>query len=592
MRILCDACGAKYQVDDNKVRKRSFKFPCKKCGHTVVVRQSQSEEVAVASEEAFEATKQLNYDDHLAKQAKEDGAIWYVAVGQERVGPISADDVQAYIDQGQVTESSFVWADGMDDWSPLGEVPALARLLPERPNAVAATPSTAEQDDNDQTRGDVSPSPFSDPVPEDRQANPASDESDLFVSDHAEATFDEPGNSPVVSTSQLMGQRHENSVLFSLDSLDNEPQPDPSNLMHPNSDGNTEGSGLIDLAMLGGETDNLDRIFNSGAPNAAPMGAPIKPMASLVTQPRSNRMGLIIGASIFAALLAAGATFAVLKFTQKDGETVVAKPTQIPPKPLAEAAIAAANKPEKKEKKEKALAAPTPKRKTAVDETAKTVSQATDKKNVAAVPTTPPKGVTPTRTVKKKAKTTPSWRNKSNRRTNTARRTSQRRTSPRASTQLQGRKQVTQQPKQLPKPRKPKQAGGSEAAALLASLDGGGGSKRSTGRPSRGASPLPSSPAPTVDPTLPDTLDRSQVLTSVRRNMAKVRDCRRLEPDISGKVVVKFVISGSGRVSSASPRGQYANTQIGRCVAQKVRTIRFPRFSGKPITISSFPFSL
>ena len=84
MRIICDACGAKYQVEDDKVRNRSFKFPCKKCNHIVVVRQthdaaednlnaaSEPDQDVEGSGSAFEATKQLNYDDHLAQQALQD----------------------------------------------------------------------------------------------------------------------------------------------------------------------------------------------------------------------------------------------------------------------------------------------------------------------------------------------------------------------------------------------------------------------------------------------------------------------------------------------------------------------------------------
>ena len=137
MRIVCDGCGAKYQVDDSKVKNRSFKFPCKKCGAKIVVRQqeTQTEPAAPDSQqvgnEAFEPTTQLAYDDHLARQADEEGAVWYVAVGKERVGPISASDVEAYIVQGEVTSTSFVWCDGMDDWTALEAVPALSRLLPE-----------------------------------------------------------------------------------------------------------------------------------------------------------------------------------------------------------------------------------------------------------------------------------------------------------------------------------------------------------------------------------------------------------------------------------------------------------------------------
>jgi predicted Zn finger-like uncharacterized protein len=38
MRIVCDNCGAKYQISDDKVRNKVFKIRCKKCSHTIVVR--------------------------------------------------------------------------------------------------------------------------------------------------------------------------------------------------------------------------------------------------------------------------------------------------------------------------------------------------------------------------------------------------------------------------------------------------------------------------------------------------------------------------------------------------------------------------
>ena len=43
---------------------------------------------------------------------------------------------------------------------------------------------------------------------------------------------------------------------------------------------------------------------------------------------------------------------------------------------------------------------------------------------------------------------------------------------------------------------------------------------------------LPSLDTPAVDPTLPERLDRGQVLRAIRRHFSKVKDCRRLEPDI------------------------------------------------------------
>ena len=98
--------------------------------------------------------------------------------------------------------------------------------------------------------------------------------------------------------------------------------------MKPSAAGNTEVSGLIDLASLGGGTDNLDKIFGSGAPNAMPMGAPIKPNVSLVNQSGSSKI-LLIGGSIAAAVVVSiGTFFALQKFTNAGSPPQTAAPKQ------------------------------------------------------------------------------------------------------------------------------------------------------------------------------------------------------------------------------------------------------------------------
>ena len=566
MRIVCDGCGAKYQVDDSKVLNRSFKFPCKKCGEKIVVRQDDAPQQAEHDEEQgapFEATTQLNYDDHLAVQAEDEGAVWYVAVGQERVGPVTADDVQSYIDQGQVGGASFVWCDGMDDWAPLDAVPALARLLPSQVDAPLSSSSPFSEP----------ASPFAEPdaasVTEDAVLG-QSDADDLFVSEKREATFDEPSNSPVMSTAQLTGQRHENSVLFSLDSLDNEQLPQ-SGMMSPSAMGNTEASGLIDLAMLAGDSDNLDNVFNHGAPNVAPMGAPIKPMASLVTQPRNNRIGLTIAV---VAILVAGLTGGVVWFLLKPQQNATAPvAAQAPAAPVTKAATAKAPVkpavPSKKVAPADGMAA-APGANSEVAGEAEPTGTDTAKTLAAAAPKTSPASTKPA-AASAKPKKKSSWRRK------------------KSSTSKRPKKTVAKKAARLPKPKpkaKRKAKASGDAAALLASLDGGG-SKKST----KSGGGLPTMDAPAVDPTLPERLDRGQVLRSIRRHFSKVKDCRRLEPDITGQVTVRFTVNGNGRVSGTKTTGQYANTPIGNCVAQKVRAIRFPRFSGSPFPIN-FPFSL
>ena len=47
MKIVCDACGAKYSIADEKVAGKVFKIRCKKCGESIVVRgDSQSEQTS------------------------------------------------------------------------------------------------------------------------------------------------------------------------------------------------------------------------------------------------------------------------------------------------------------------------------------------------------------------------------------------------------------------------------------------------------------------------------------------------------------------------------------------------------------------
>lgn len=115
---------------------------------------------------------------------------------------------------------------------------------------------------------------------------------------------------------------------------------------------------------------------------------------------------------------------------------------------------------------------------------------------------------------------------------------------------------------------------------LLSNLDGGG--RKAPARANKPAAAL-------VDPTLPAKLSKSQILRVVRRNAGKIGGCK--SPDASGTVMVQMVIAPNGRVQSAKPKGKFAGTPAGVCVASKVRTFRFPQFSGDAMRIN-MPFRL
>lgn len=52
-------------------------------------------------------------------------ARWWHLQGEEQIGPIGLDDARALVSDGTIRPETYVWSDGMPDWLPAREVPAL-----------------------------------------------------------------------------------------------------------------------------------------------------------------------------------------------------------------------------------------------------------------------------------------------------------------------------------------------------------------------------------------------------------------------------------------------------------------------------------
>jgi hypothetical protein len=90
-------------------------------------------------------------------------------------------------------------------------------------------------------------------------------------------------------------------------------------------------------------------------------------------------------------------------------------------------------------------------------------------------------------------------------------------------------------------------------------------------------------------------LDRSVIDAYIRRNLAKIRWCYEKElnrdPKIFGKIVINFIISGTGRVSTSKvKRTTMGNKNVESCVARQIRKIHFPKPKGGGIVIVNYPF--
>src|SRR5262249_27391759 len=108
MKIVCDSCGTKYSIADEKVRGKVFKIRCKKCSHIIVVRGTNEAASAPA--------------------AAADGG-WHLVVDGEQVGPIPESEIRGKVERGEITGETYVWKEGFADWLKLSAVPDFAELF-------------------------------------------------------------------------------------------------------------------------------------------------------------------------------------------------------------------------------------------------------------------------------------------------------------------------------------------------------------------------------------------------------------------------------------------------------------------------------
>ncbi len=310
MKIVCDNCGAKYSIADEKVAGKVFKIRCKKCSDVIVVRGDQ-----VASDED-EATRVFDYGGE---------AVWHVVVNGEQQGPFAPLQLGGMLSDGTIDWDAYVWKEGFDGWKPVRDVPELVEVIS------GGAPPPASSDGPTQeaptTVATVEPKTdlFASSADEDfsgSAAQPAAKAAggDLFATPAKASPFGASASdaddqdvvasqpSPRVSAQQasMTGQRNENSVLFSLSNLqalatgsDTAPAAAPAKASAPapvaaSSLGHArgEGSGHIDIRALARAATGP-----KPAASSASTGAAVDDLLSIGTGPA---LGGALGSPILA----------------------------------------------------------------------------------------------------------------------------------------------------------------------------------------------------------------------------------------------------------------------------------------------------
>lgn len=615
MKIVCDSCGAKYSIADEKVAGRVFKIRCKKCGAAIVVRGDQSAsgsgEAGAAS--AGQAAGGFDYGGE---------AVWHVVVEGEQQGPFTPVQLGQMISASTIGWDAYVWREGFEDWKPAQDIEELVQQIM-NPGGSAAPEEQAD------------PFAQSGPAPAKKAATaPAKDAgADLFA--QSESPFAGGGfggdeddvvasaPSPRVGSTQAMtGQRNENSVLFSLSNLQALATGGSGGSAAPSIGGGAksgapaakagmaagEGSGLIDIRALAGATGlggpmpassgsaspaRVDDLLSIGTASPG-LGAPLAAPVIIPERKESGGgRGVIIGGAIVGiGLVAAASIFAVVVMNnQPDPATLAAAAAGAPAAgALAPGAVAAPGT---------SLAAGT----IGAPGTAApgTVGSPPSATPPGATPPGTPAGGTaaPGPTPPAASATEPEERGGGG----GSRRPRGGGGGGATASGGAGGSAAAESPATGggggggggargggggASPRGGGGGGNDSIDALLeGALSGGGGGRRSAGGGGGGGTGGGGGAA--ADSSLPETPPRAAVQSALNAVQGAVSACGQGQ---HGMATVAITVSGStGRVTGANVTGQFAGTPVGSCVARAVRGATFPRFQ-RATMIINYPFRI
>jgi predicted Zn finger-like uncharacterized protein len=338
MKISCQSCQSKYNVADEKVQGKIVKIRCRKCGATIVVNG--------AGGAAANGSGSVVPEMPAHSAAAEGGDQWHVNVNENDQRSMSlAELVEAY-NAGAVTQETFIWTDGMDDWKPLSEVDVVVTALHAHADQAA---SSAAGGASQSYAASVVPAYEPEPAPAARtyEAPPPSAPSyGSSFGAQASVAAAEPRRAAVVkrearardlfgtaggdevqtsapsmphatsqeaddAASKLTGERNENSVLFSLAVLTQ--GGDERSAHEAPSPTQKDDSGLIDLRALAARSESMRPVATKAdgdvfAPplgfTAPPLGAPLGALGSVGGDAQAkSKLPLFIGIGAGAILL-------------------------------------------------------------------------------------------------------------------------------------------------------------------------------------------------------------------------------------------------------------------------------------------------
>jgi predicted Zn finger-like uncharacterized protein len=575
MKIVCDACQAKYSIADDKIQGKAFKIRCKKCNHIIVVKTS-GENVAASSGAPFADKPRSGAALAPAPAAAPaDQAMWHVVVDGEQVGPLTEAEVKDRLRQGKINSDTLAWKEGFADWMQLSTVPELTAILARITRHPVAKPAAREPARASNSMRAVETAPVeSDPFGAPTVITPAGT-ADLFASAAGQAAVPAPvapapsspflfgGGAPQANeavvirnpgngagSTQLTGQRNENSVLFSLSNLEALAVPSRSaGIRPPSGTSTTEGSGLIDIRSMAAMTLNdggpgdfrrgTDSLPTFSTPQFSPVAPVLLPMSTSGPPKWVYPVLALLGVGI---LVLGYGIYKIVAAPPPGQPVVVAAPPPPPPPPVAPLATQPGA----------AVPAPTPTAEGTKPATAEAKPSAEEKPQEKSDKGKGDKG-----------KGDKGHRKSSETALSKGSGDSKKASEPAASpTSPTGAATAGTKPSG-------KKGGGKSLDDLLGEV----GSKKGAGE---------EKPAPAAVKLI--TLTQSDIVNAMKGVQPKVQACAN-QFKVPGTAMANIGVATGGKVNTASVTGKFAGTPTGTCVEAAAKAAKFP-----PCQSMAFPW--
>jgi len=570
MKIVCESCGAKYSIADEKVAGKVFKIRCKKCSAVIVVKGDQPSEGA-------EAAREFDYGSD---------AIWHVVVSGEQQGPFAPRQIGELLAEGKIDWEAYVWREGMEGWQPAKDVePLVKAVMAEAEGGNEATKvATGRAGEVFGGSNDMGADPFASSSDDGglsgvigqqvASATAAGGGADLFADSSrsafaAAAADDDDAHPGSVGGSRggaeaPTGQRNENSVLFSLSNLQalatgSGAAPAAGRAKPGMAQG--EGSGLIDIRALasatqavadkpnGSSRDKVEDLLAVGSSNttfsATSLAAPV------ATEKTDHGKTMLYAMAAAILLLGGAVTYLVVR-------------------PSAPQPIAAITQPEDRAGDQDRLQVPA----------TATGAAAGDKEEA---PTEAPQAAEPSPAEpagnddsEKSARADDDGKSERTHGEHSSRRHSGERSSDKEKDKEKEKEKPEPVAAAEPAPKKTS-SGDKSLDDLLSTALGD--------KPKAASKPAPSA----ASENLQATPSREDVLGAMKGITSAVQACGAGQ---SGVAMAKVGVTGStGKVSAVDVSGQFAGSPVGSCVAKEVRKAKFPKFSQSTFSFS-YPFKI